>query len=33
MEKAQKVHNFAAKVAVGNGRKYDRATPFINKLG
>jgi len=33
MEKAQKVQNFAAKVAVGNGRKYDRATPFINKLG
>ena len=28
----QKVQNFAAKVAVGHGRKSDHATPFINKL-
>ena len=28
----KKVHNFAAKVAVGYGRKYDHATPFIKKL-
>lgn len=31
--KLQKVQNFAAKVAVGRGRKYDHATPFINELG
>ena len=28
----QKVQNFIAKVAVGNGKKYDHATPFIKKL-
>ena len=30
--KIQKVQNFAAKVAVGYGRKRDHATPFIKKL-
>ena len=30
--KLQKVQNFAAKVAVGYGRKHDHATPFIKKL-
>ena len=29
IEKAQKTQNFAAKVAVGNGKKFERATPFI----
>ena len=29
----QKIQNFAAKVAVGRGRKFDHATPFIRKLG
>ena len=28
----QKIQNFAAKVAVGNGKKFDHATPFIKKL-
>ena len=28
----QKVQNFAAKVACGNGKKHDHATPFINNL-
>ena len=32
IEKAQKTQNFAAKVAVGNGKKFERATPFIKKL-
>lgn len=32
IERAQKIQNFAAKVAVGNGRKFERATPFIRKL-
>ena len=31
--KIQNVQNVAAKVADGIGRKYDRATPFIRKLG
>ena len=32
LQRVQKLQNFAAKVAVGNGKKYDRATPYINKL-
>ena len=32
LKRVQKLQNFAAKVAIGNGRKYDYATPFINKL-
>ena len=32
LHRIQKLQNFAAKVAVGNGRKYDHATPYINKL-
>lgn len=32
LTKLQKIQNFAAKVAVGNGRKFERATPFIKKL-
>jgi len=32
LAKLQKIQNFAAKVAVGNGRKFERATPFIKKL-
>ena len=32
LHRIQKLQNFAAKVAVGNGRKYDRATPYIDKL-
>ena len=32
IQRMQKIMNFAAKIAVGNGRKYDRATPFIQKL-
>ena len=32
IQRVQKLQNFAAKVAVGYGRKYDRATPYINKL-
>ena len=31
--KIQKVHNFAAKVADGRGKKFERATPYIRKLG
>ena len=31
--KIQKIPNFAAKVANGIGKKYDRATPYIRKLG
>ena len=30
--KLQKLQNFAAKVALGKGRKYDHATPYINEL-
>ncbi len=30
--KAQKLQNFAAKVAVGGGRKYDHASPFLKEL-
>lgn len=33
MEKAQKLQNFAAKVAVGGSRKYDHVSPIFNKLG
>lgn len=33
LNKLQKIQNFAAKVADGGGRKFDRATPFIRKLG
>ena len=32
LQKVQRMQNFAAKIAVGYGRKFDRATPFINKL-
>ena len=32
LDRVQKLENFAAKVAVGNGRKYDHATPFLNEL-
>ena len=32
LQRVQKLQNFAAKVAVGSGKKYDRATPYINKL-
>ena len=32
LDKVQRTQNFAAKIAVGNGRKFDRATPFIQKL-
>ena len=31
--KIQRVQNFAAKIADGEGRKFDRATPYIRKLG
>ena len=30
--RVQKLKNFAAKVAIGSGRKYDRATPYIDSL-
>ena len=33
IEKAQKLQNFAAKVAVGDARKYDHVSPILNKLG
>ena len=29
----QKIQNYAAKISTGEGRKYDHATPHINKLG
>ncbi len=29
----QKLQNFAAKVALGNGTKFDHATPFLRELG
>ena len=32
MHKAQKLQNFAAKVALGGSRKYDHVTPIIKKL-
>lgn len=32
MQKVQKLQNFASKIAIGNVRKYDRATPCLNKL-
>ena len=33
ISRAQKLHNFAAKVAKGNAKKYDHATPIIQELG
>ena len=32
LHRVQKLQNFAAKVAIGKGKKYDRATPFIEQL-
>ena len=32
IQKIQKIQNFASKVAIGYGKKYDHATPYINKL-
>jgi len=32
LHRVQKLQNFAAKIATGNGKKYDRATPHINLL-
>ena len=32
LDRVQKLENFAAKVALGNGRKYDHATPFLKEL-
>jgi len=32
IKRVQKLQNFAAKVAHGNSRKYDYATPIINEL-
>ena len=32
LDRVQKLENFAAKVALGNGRKYDHATPFLDEL-
>ena len=32
MERAKKIHNFAAKVAVGGARKHDHVTPIFEKL-
>ena len=32
IQRVQKLQNFAAKVALGKGKKYDRATPYINQL-
>lgn len=32
IKKIQKVQNFAAKVADGHGKKFERATPYIKKL-
>ena len=32
LERVQKLENFAAKVASGNARKYDHATPYLNEL-
>ena len=33
LQRAQKLQNFAAKVAMGGGAKYDHATPFLRELG
>ena len=33
MEKAQKLQNFAAKVAVGGAKKFDHVSPIFDKLG
>ena len=32
LQRIQKIQNFAAKVATGNARKYDHATPYIQQL-
>ena len=32
-QQIQKLQNFAAKVALGNGAKFDHATPFLRELG
>ena len=32
LERVQKLENFAAKVALGRGRKYDHATPLLKEL-
>ena len=32
IQRVQKLQNFAAKIASGKGRKYDRATPYITEL-
>ena len=32
IQKLQNIQNFASKVAIGNGKKYDHATPYINEL-
>ena len=32
MTKIQRIQNFAAKVADGHGKKFERATPYIRKL-
>ena len=33
IQRVQKLQNFAAKVAIGNVKKFDHATPHISKLG
>ena len=33
MERAKKIQNYAAKVAVGGARKHDHVTPIFEKLG
>ena len=33
LEKAQKLQNFAAKVAAGDAKKYDHVSPILEKLG
>ena len=32
IQRVQRLQNFAAKIAVGNARKYDHATPCLNQL-
>lgn len=32
IQKLQNIQNFDSKVAIGNGKKYDHATPYINEL-
>ncbi len=32
MSDAQKLHNFAAKVAIGGAKKFDHVTPIIQEL-